>query len=103
MSPFREEEEAIARANESTFGLSAGVWTEDLRRAHRVVRRLEAGTVWVNTYRALSPMAPFGGFRESGLGKENGADAIAEFSRVKSVWINTAARAKRDPFVISTN
>jgi aldehyde dehydrogenase (NAD+) len=100
MTPFSDDDEAIAGANETRFGLTAGIWTENLRRAHRLARHLEAGTVWINTYRALSPLSPFGGFRASGFGKENGAEAISEFTRVKSVWINTSTESARDPFVI---
>ncbi|MDW6065046.1 aldehyde dehydrogenase family protein [Streptomyces sp. FXJ1.4098] len=66
--PFGSEEEALAIANDSAFGLAAGVWTRDLNRAHRMAARLEAGTVWVNTYRSMSPMSPRAGFKSSGMG-----------------------------------
>lgn len=88
---FRDEDEAVAIANDSLYGLGAGVWTRDIGRAFRMSERIQAGTVWVNTYRAVSYMSPFGGYKDSGLGRENGIDAIREYLQVKSVWINTGA------------
>jgi len=88
---FRDEDEAVAIANDVRFGLGAGVWTRDIARAIRVSERIQAGTVWVNTYRAVSYMAPFGGYKDSGLGRENGQDAIREYLQTKSVWINAGA------------
>ena len=85
---FSDEEEAIAIANDSNFGLGAGVWTENIRRAIRVSHRLEAGSVYVNSYRVVSFMSPFGGYKHSGLGRENGVDAIREYLQTKSVWIS---------------
>ena len=73
--PFDEEAEAIAIANDSRFGLGAGVWTSDIGRAFRMSQAIQSGTVWVNTYRAVSFMMPFGGVKDSGLGRENGIDA----------------------------
>ena len=96
---FKDEDEALAIANDVRFGLGAGVWTSDIGRAFRMSARIQAGTVWVNTYRAVSYMAPFGGFKDSGLGRENGIDAIREYLQVKSVWINTGA-ATGNPFVM---
>ena len=96
---FKDEEEALAIANDVRFGLGAGVWTSDIGRAFRMSARIQAGTVWVNTYRAVSYMAPFGGFKDSGLGRENGIDAIRDYLQVKSVWINTGA-ATGNPFVM---
>ena len=96
---FKEEEEALALANDSRYGLAAGVWTNDVKRAHRVARRLEAGTVWINTYRALTYSSPFGGYKQSGYGREMGVDAIREFTQVKSVWVNLSETVP-DPFVI---
>ena len=87
--PFDNEEEAIAIANDSQFGLAAGVWTRDLRRATRVCERLQAGTVWVNAYRVVSYASPGGGYKHSGIGRENGKEAIKEYLQVKSVWIST--------------
>ena len=83
---FADEEEAIAIANDVNYGLAAGVWTESLRRAITVSERLEAGTVWVNTYRSTSYTTPFGGYKASGLGRENGIEAIKEYLQTKSVW-----------------
>jgi aldehyde dehydrogenase (NAD+) len=96
---FRDEDEAVAIANGVRFGLAAGVWTRDMARAIRMSEQLEAGTVWINTYRAVSYMAPFGGYKDSGLGRENGQDAIREYLQTKSVWINTGA-ATANPFVM---
>jgi aldehyde dehydrogenase (NAD+) len=88
--PFADEEEAVAIANDTLYGLAAGVWTQNIRRAITMSSRLRAGTVWVNTYRAVSYMSPFGGFKMSGFGRENGQHAIDEYLQTKSVWINTA-------------
>lgn len=99
LMPFDTEQDAIRIANETEFGLAAGVWTSDLGRAHRVARRLRAGTVWVNTYRALAPGMPFGGYKSSGIGRENGIDAVHDFTQVKSVWVETEPSAG-DPFSI---
>jgi acyl-CoA reductase-like NAD-dependent aldehyde dehydrogenase len=96
---FRDEAEALAIANDVRFGLAAAVWTSDIGRAFRMSDKLQAGTVWVNTYRAVSFMAPFGGYKDSGLGRENGIDAIREYLQVKSVWINSGAVAG-NPFVM---
>jgi len=96
---FRDEDEAVSLANDIRFGLGAGVWTSDIGRSFRMADRLEAGTVWVNTYRAVSYMSPFGGYKDSGLGRENGAHAIQEYLQTKSVWINTGA-ATGNPFVM---
>ena len=95
---FREEEEAIAIANDTIYGLAAGVWTKDMARAFRMTKAIHAGTVWVNTYRALSYMSPFGGYKQSGIGRENGAEMIREYMQTKSVWINIGAEVA-DPFV----
>lgn len=96
---FKDEEDALRIANDVRFGLGAGVWTSDIGRAFRFSERLQAGTVWVNTYRAVSFMSPFGGYKDSGLGRENGAEAIDEYLQTKSVWINTGAPSA-NPFVI---
>jgi aldehyde dehydrogenase (NAD+) len=96
---FKDEAGAIRIANDVRFGLAAAVWTSDIGRALRMSERLQAGTVWVNTYRAVSFMAPFGGYKDSGLGRENGIDAIREFLQTKSVWINSGAVAG-NPFVL---
>ncbi len=96
---FKDEAEAVRIANDIRFGLAAAVWTSDIGRAIRMSEKLQAGTVWVNTYRAVSFMAPFGGYKDSGLGRENGIDAIHEYLQVKSVWINSGA-VSGNPFVL---
>jgi aldehyde dehydrogenase (NAD+) len=97
--PFDSEEEAIAIANDSLYGLAAGVWTTGIARALNVSRALEAGTVWVNTYRATSYMSPFGGYKRSGLGRESGLSAVREYLQEKSVWIATGGEVA-NPFVM---
>ena len=96
---FKDEEEAVSIANDVRFGLAAAAWTKDMGRAIRMSEKLKAGTIWINTYRAVSFMAPFGGYKDSGLGRENGIDAIKEYLQVKTVWINTGA-AGGNPFVM---
>ena len=96
---FKDEEEALAIANDVRFGLGSGVWTNDIGRAIRMSERIQAGTVWINTYRAVSYLSPFGGYKDSGLGHENGMDAVREYLQVKSVWINIGA-ATANPFVM---
>lgn len=97
--PFDTEDEAIAIANATQYGLAAGVWTSDLARALRMPAALEAGTVWVNTYRATSYLSPFGGYKRSGLGRESGLLAIREYLQEKSVWIDTGGTVA-NPFII---
>jgi acyl-CoA reductase-like NAD-dependent aldehyde dehydrogenase len=97
--PFETEEEAIAIANDTRFGLASGVWTRDLKRAHRVARSLKAGTVWINTYRAITFNSPFGGVKESGFGRVNGAEAIDGYLQTKSVWTELSDEVT-DPFVM---
>ncbi|MGD9942129.1 MAG: aldehyde dehydrogenase [Burkholderiaceae bacterium] len=96
---FKDEAEAVEIANGVRFGLAAAVWTRDIARALRMSEQLQAGTVWVNTYRAVSFMAPFGGYKDSGFGRENGAAAINEYLQTKSVWINSGA-VTGNPFVM---
>jgi acyl-CoA reductase-like NAD-dependent aldehyde dehydrogenase len=96
---FTDEADALRIANDVRFGLAAAVWTQNIGRAIRMSERLQAGTVWVNTYRAVSFMAPFGGYKDSGLGRENGIDAVREYLQTKSVWINSGAVAG-NPFVL---
>ena len=97
--PFDDEDEAYAIANDTEFGLGAGIWTRDMRRALDGSARVKAGTVWVNTYRALSYTSPFGGYKRSGIGREGGVEAIKEFLDTKSVWICTNPSVD-DPFVM---
>jgi acyl-CoA reductase-like NAD-dependent aldehyde dehydrogenase len=97
--PFDTEDDAVGIANGTVYGLAAGVWTKSIRRALSMSERLEAGTVWVNTYRAVSYMSPFGGYKRSGIGRESGIDAIREYLQTKSVWIDIAGNAP-NPFVM---
>ncbi|MDE1852624.1 MAG: aldehyde dehydrogenase [Thaumarchaeota archaeon] len=96
---FQNEDEAVQIANDTEFGLAAGIWTRDLGRAHRVARALQAGTVWINTYRTISYSVPFGGYKQSGYGRENGMDAMREFLQTKSVWVQHTG-SMRDPFAM---
>ncbi len=88
---FTDEDEVIARANATSFGLAAGVFTRDLARAHRVIAQLEAGTCWINAYNLTPVEAPFGGVKQSGIGRENSAAAIAHYSQIKSVYVGLGA------------
>lgn len=97
--PFADETEAVAIGNDVAYGLAAGIWTSDMGRSLRMADRLRAGTIWVNSYRALSYTTPFGGFKRSGLGRENGIEAIKQYCDVKSVWIATETSAN-NPFVM---
>ncbi len=97
---FGTEAEAIQIANNTAFGLASGVFTKDLTRAHRMICRIRAGIVWVNTYRAVSPIAPFGGHGLSGHGREGGLQAALDYTRVKSVWLRTSDDPIPDPFVM---
>jgi len=96
---FKDEEEAVKIANDIRFGLGSGVWTSDIGRAIRMSEKIQAGTVWVNTYRAVSYMSPFGGYKDSGVGRESGIEAIYQYLQTKSVWINTGAKTG-NPFVL---
>jgi aldehyde dehydrogenase (NAD+) len=99
VSTFATEDEAVALANGTPFGLAGSVWTKDVHRAHRVAARLRAGTVWVNAYRVVAPQVPFGGVGLSGIGRENGADAIRDYTETKAVWIELSGET-RDPFTL---
>jgi len=97
---FDSEEEAISMANDSRFGLGAGIFTNNVARALRVSDAIHSGIIWVNTYRVISPIAPFGGFKQSGSGRESGMDAINDYTRTKTVWINTSSKPMANPFVM---
>ncbi len=97
--PFEDEADALRIGNDINFGLAAGVWTSDMGRAIRMSERLRAGTIWVNTYRVVSYMTPFGGYKRSGLGRENGQQAIMAYLQQKSVWIATETSAA-NPFIM---
>ena len=97
--PFDTEDEAVAIGNDSKYGLAAGIWTTDISRALRVSRAIHAGTVWINTYRASTVLAPFGGFKDSGFGKERGVMALDEFLQTKNVMVDFSDE-ERDPFAI---
>jgi acyl-CoA reductase-like NAD-dependent aldehyde dehydrogenase len=86
--PFDDAEDAIRKANDIPFGLAAGVWTNDVKKAHRVARRIKAGTVWVNMYNLYDAAMPFGGYKSSGFGRDLGAESLREYTQVKSVWMN---------------
>lgn len=96
---FSTEDEAVRVANSTRFGLGAGVWTSDVRRAHRVAHRLRAGNVWVNAYRMVGPNVPFGGSGHSGWGRESGTDAVREYTETKAIWVDLVGNG-RDPFVL---
>lgn len=97
---FRTEEEAVRLANDTRHGLAAGIFTRDSARSLRVAKATRAGIVWVNTYRAVSPIAEFGGFRGSGYGRESGFQAIYDYTRPKTIWMNLSSEPMADPFVM---
>jgi acyl-CoA reductase-like NAD-dependent aldehyde dehydrogenase len=85
---FADVDEAIARANDSMYGLAAAVWTRDIKRAHHVARKLQAGTVWINTYNVYDTAAAFGGYKQSGFGREMSMHAIEHYTQVKTIWVD---------------
>ncbi len=97
---FEDEAEAIRLANDTVYGLAAGVWTENIGRAVRMSKELRAGTVWVNTYRAVSYMMPFGGMKHSGIGRESGVESIRHYLETKSTWISYSEDAPANPFIM---
>jgi acyl-CoA reductase-like NAD-dependent aldehyde dehydrogenase len=99
VTPFTDDAEVLALANDTEFGLAAGIWTRDVNRVHKMARRLEAGTVWVNTYRALTFNSPFGGYKASGIGRQNGIEAVYQYLQTKSVWCELGDEIQ-DPFVM---
>jgi aldehyde dehydrogenase (NAD+) len=94
---FADEDEAVRLANDVDYGLAAGVWTEDMRQAHRLVDDIRAGTVWINQYRIIAPNVPFGGFKDSGIGREAGLEGLKEYYQTKSVWMDLSGEVT-DPF-----
>jgi aldehyde dehydrogenase (NAD+) len=86
--PFKDEEDLIRRANDTIYGLSAGIWTRNLSRAHRLAKAMRAGTVWINTYNMIHPAIPFGGYKQSGYGRELGKHALDLYTQIKSVWVD---------------
>lgn len=97
---FEDEADAIRIANDTIYGLAAGIWTQDMGRSFRMSAAIKAGTVWVNTYRAVSYMMPFGGMKHSGLGRESGMASIHEYLETKSVWISYDQNVPTNPFVM---
>ena len=95
---FNDEDEAVKLMNDNTFGLAAGVFTENNGIAMRVSKAVQAGIVFVNTYRLISPMAPFGGFKNSGYGRESGIEVMKDYSNTKTTWISTSKEPLSDPF-----
>jgi acyl-CoA reductase-like NAD-dependent aldehyde dehydrogenase len=85
---FADVDEAVARANDSNYGLAAAVWTRDIKKAHQVARRLQAGTVWINTYNVYDTAAAFGGYKQSGFGREMSMHALEHYTQVKTVWVD---------------
>ncbi|MGZ5445391.1 MAG: aldehyde dehydrogenase family protein [Thermoanaerobaculia bacterium] len=85
---FKDADDAVAKGNATVYGLAAAVWTRDVSKAHRIARAIKAGTVWVNTYNLYDPALPFGGFKESGFGRDQGRDALEKYTQTKSVWVN---------------
>jgi len=92
VTTFSDDDEALAIANGVTYGLGSGLWTANLSRAHRMARDIEAGMVWINSYKVVHPASPFGGYGESGYGREMGFDVMREYTQAKSVWVNVDAQ-----------
>jgi len=85
--PFKDIDEVIQRGNKTMYGLAAAVWTKDITKAHRMAAEIKAGSVWVNTYNAFDSASPFGGYKQSGFGRDLGSYALEQYTNVKSVWI----------------
>jgi acyl-CoA reductase-like NAD-dependent aldehyde dehydrogenase len=97
---FKDESEAVALANDTQYGLASGIFTRDVGKAMRMAKATRAGIVWVNTYRVVSPIVEFGGFNNSGYGREGGLQAIYDYTRAKTIWINTSPDPIANPFVM---
>ena len=97
---FANEDQVINLMNDNSYGLAAGVFSENNGTALRVSRSIRAGIVFVNTYRLISPNAPFGGFKNSGYGRESGMETMKDYSNTKTTWINTSKEPMGDPFII---
>jgi len=91
--PFKDPEEVVASGNDTTYGLAAAVWTRDIQKAHRMAEALRAGTVWINCYNVFDAASPFGGYKQSGFGREMGKAALELYTQVKSVWVNLGAHS----------
>src|SRR5699024_8190580 len=99
--PFDTVEEAVTLANDSIYGLAAGIWTQNIKKAHRVAKRIQAGNIWINTYRTSAVGAPFGGMKQSGYGRERSWHTLYEYTQIKNIMINLSDK-KRDPFSMQT-
>ena len=97
---FENEKEVIEKMNDNKYGLSSGVYTSNFARGLRISKAIRAGIVFINTYRLISPMAPFGGLKDSGYGKEAGIDSIKEYTRIKTTWYNSSDKPMSDPFTM---
>ena len=97
---FADEDEVINKMNDNKYGLSSGVYTSNFARGHRMSKAIRAGIVFINTYRLISPMAPFGGIKDSGYGKEAGIESIKDYTRIKTIWSNTSDKPMSDPFTM---
>jgi len=97
---FADEDEVINKMNDNKYGLSSGVYTSNFARGHRMSKAIRAGIVFINTYRLISPMAPFGGIKDSGYGKEAGIESIKDYTRIKTIWSNTSEKPMSDPFTM---
>ena len=97
---FETEDEVINKMNDNQYGLSSGIYTKDLGRGLRVSKAIRAGITFVNTYRLISPSAPFGGMKDSGYGKEAGIESIKDYTRIKTTWFNTSEKPMSDPFTM---
>jgi acyl-CoA reductase-like NAD-dependent aldehyde dehydrogenase len=89
---FKDDDDLLRQANDTLYGLSAGIWTRDITRAHRFARAVKAGTVWINTYNMMNAASPFGGYKQSGYGREMGKHALELYTQVKSVWVDLSGK-----------